>query len=64
MALREQKSNIKNAILSVLVYFNSSKTTEHTNIKLDTVDHHLEVSVIRGWQRHHHVTIKDNFFKI
>ena len=42
--------------------FNSSETTGPTNIKLNLIDHLPGVSVIRGWQRHDDVIIKDIFF--
>ena len=46
------------------VRFNSSKTTGSTNIKLGAINHHFEMSVIRGSRRYDDVIIEDNFFQI
>ena len=50
--------------LQVSVCFNFSEITERTGIKLGTIDHHPEVSVISGFGRHNDVTTKDIFFLI
>ena len=49
----------------VSVCLNSSKTARRTNIKLGTIDYHLEVTVLKGGSsRHDDVTIKVNFFDL
>ena len=41
------KFNIKRSSVCLFVCFNSSETAPRTSIKLDTIDHHPVVSVIR-----------------